>query len=178
VAVLVNSGAYRPLPPERIESLKTLVAAAIGAGQNRNVSVVDLPFEGSGTTAEGGLWRKDPWLSIAEQNGLLAMAGLLLLLGGLRPLLRALESAVVAVASRAVPVGVLSGAGVKRPAAAAARNAAGQPARAAGVASELQLVPDSDPETVRTLVLNEPGRAAQVIKEWIASDRKRLKQAG
>lgn len=178
VAVLVNSAAYRPLPPERIESLKTLVAVAIGAGQNRNVSIVDLPFEGSGTTAEGGLWRKDPWLSIAEQNALLTVAGLLLLLGGLRPLLRVLDAAVVALASRAVPAGILRGTSHGQPATVAARYAAGQSAAAAGAAGGLQLVPNPDPETVRTLVLNEPGRAAQVIKEWIASDRKRLKQAG
>jgi flagellar biosynthesis/type III secretory pathway M-ring protein FliF/YscJ len=32
-------------------------------------------------------------------------------------------------------------------------------------------------ETVRSLVANDPGRTAQVIKEWIARDRSSIKRA-
>jgi flagellar M-ring protein FliF len=175
VAVLVNATADRPLPADRVTSVKALVGTAIGAGQNRNVAVVELPFQEPATIADGGGWNKDRWMLIAEQNAVLAAAGLLLLLAGLRPLLRRVDANLVGVNQRAGQAGNLLSFG--RNAAPAAANERTEADVPAGTARGPRLAPSPDPETVRTLVLNEPDRAAQVIKEWIASDRNRLKQA-
>lgn len=178
VAVLVNDPTGKPMPAERIESIKTLVASAIGIGQNRHIAVVDLPFEDSPSeTADPMSWWADRWVAAFEQNALLALAGLSLLFGGLLPLLRRVEAIRAAVnPSFAIADGAITDSGTAR------RGGAGGAPPAAGPAfrprAGLQAAFNADPETVRTLVINEPGRTAQVIKEWIARDRNRLKQTG
>ena len=90
IAVLINNPSSNPIPAERIQSVNTLVGSAIGIGENRRVTVVDLPFAEEGVPAREANppWWKQRWMTTVEQNALLALAGLLVLLGGVLPLLR------------------------------------------------------------------------------------------
>jgi flagellar M-ring protein FliF len=174
VAVLVNDPAGKPIPAEQIKSIKTLVASAIGVGQNRQIAVVDLPFGGLAEPPRIGppAWWTDPWVATVTENAMLALGGLALLFGGLMPLLRRLNASHIVLLQRAAlaPAAAIAGHGRARrlePTAA--------PRVVAGTAFRPSV--EADPETVRNLVINEPDRTAQVIKEWIARDRNRLKQA-
>jgi flagellar M-ring protein FliF len=175
VAVLVNHPSGKPVPADLIQSIKTLVGSAIGVGENRHVAVVDLPFGDAAAASAAGPppWWTNPWVGALAQNAMMALAGLALLFGGLMPLRRRLEASHMALRQQgAAPAGAIAGsAGTTRriePGAA--------PRVVAGTAFRPPV--DADPETVRSLVINEPARTAQVIKEWIARDRNRLKQAG
>ena len=88
--MLVNNASGKPIPAERMDAVKKLVASAIGAGQNPHITVVDLPFEDMTAAAivPGTAWWNQPWMAGIEQNALLALAGLLALFGGVLPLLR------------------------------------------------------------------------------------------
>jgi flagellar M-ring protein FliF len=175
VAVLVNDPVGKPVAAELIKSIQTLVASAIGAGENRHVAVVDLPFEGLAEPPRMGppAWWAAPWLGAAAQNGMLALGGLALLFGGLLPLRRRLDASHLALLQpvAVAPMAVVGGAG-----AAARLEPAVAPHVVAGTAFRPPVA--ADPETVRNLVMSEPDRTAQVIKEWIARDRNRLRQAG
>jgi flagellar M-ring protein FliF len=170
VAVLVNHPPGKPLPGAFAQSIRTLVTSAVGVGQDRHVAVVDLPFNSGAETFAGGAgaWWAQPWIAAVAQNAMLALGGLALLFGGLLPLLQRLDASRLAAASasRSAAPGVPA---AVRP---------GVPPRlVAGTAYRPSLT-NPDPETVRNLVVSEPDRTAQVIKEWIARDRNRLKQAG
>jgi flagellar M-ring protein FliF len=186
LAVLVNNASGTPLPPERIKSVQTLVASAIGAAQNPHITVVDLPFEGMAASGgEPGVWWKQPWMAAAEQNALLALGGLFALFGGVLPLLRRVATAA------AVPVPARPRAGGARApgaaavaAVAAAGTAASASAGGGGSLSEplsalmaAQDVFSIEAETVQTLVANDPARTAQVIRGWMAGDRNHSKRA-
>jgi flagellar biosynthesis/type III secretory pathway M-ring protein FliF/YscJ len=102
-----------------------------------------------------------------EQDALLALAGLLVLFGGIFPLLRRIAASPAASHKfrNAVPMQFAAGNG-------------------ATVRPEPILSPSEQPdalgvdaETLRTLVANDPARTAQVIKEWIARDRNAIKRA-
>lgn len=104
LAVLINNASGKPLPAERMSAVKTLVASAIGAGQNPHITVVDLPFEtvSEHISVPGAPWWTEPWVAGVEQNGLLALAGMLALFGGVLPLLRRVTSPPVRVAAAGV----------------------------------------------------------------------------
>ena len=170
VAVLVNHPPGKPPPGAFMQSIRRLVTSAVGLGQDRHVAVVDLPFSSVTESFVGGAgaWWTRPWVATVAQNAMLALGGLALLFGGLLPLLRRVDASRLA----AVPASGPAASGVPtavRP---------GVPPRVvAGTAFRPSLT-NPDPETVRNLVVSEPDRTAQVIKEWIARDRNRLKQAG
>lgn len=165
IAVLVNNPSGSPIPAERLQSVNKLVASAIGAGQNPHVTVVDLPFETTGevTIEPTGPWWKQPWMNAVGQNGLLALAGLLALFGGVFPLLRRLSGMQLTLAAAAAG----SGGGGQRQTDGMAMMA---PALLRGQ-SETQDVFSIEAETVQTLVTHDPARTAQVIRGWIAGDR-------
>ena len=193
LAVLVNNASGKPLPPERIDAVKTLVTSAIGAAQNPHITVVDLPFESLAerAVAPGAPWWTAPWMTGVEQNALLALAGILALLGGVFPLLRRVAPAGVggrvpagaaAAAMRAAAAGGAVGSGPGNAAAGAPNRVQGIGGRdltdpAARILAAAQDVFSIEAETVQTLVNNDPARTAQVIRGWIASDRNSLKQA-
>jgi len=179
IAVLVNNPSGMPIPAERIQAVDTLVRSAVGAGDNRHVSVVDLPFaeEGApaGETSRG--WWQEPWMVGVGQNAALALAGVLVLFGGVFPLLRRVTASQPA---RAVLAGSLD--------LASDRSGARSSARGGGEAldeadASLDLLSGSprtlalQTETLRRLAANDPERTAQIIKEWLANDRNSLKQA-
>ncbi|HZU90081.1 MAG TPA: flagellar basal-body MS-ring/collar protein FliF [Stellaceae bacterium] len=169
VAVLVNDPSGKPMPAERLKSIDTLVRSVIGAGANRLVAVVDLPFQSAGAAAGPAAmsWWDEPWAAAVTHDIGLALAGLLVLFGGVLPVLSRL---------RASPAADLE---------ATASPLAATPVPLGGMARGQAIEPygpqygrDIDAETVRTLAANDPARTAQVIKEWIARDRNRLRQAG
>ncbi len=169
VAVLVNNPSGNRLAAERIRAIDTLVSSAIGVGETRHVTVVDVPFaeEGAEAGETSRTWWREPWMVIVAQNTMMALAGLLVLFGGVFPLLRRVRVTHAAIA----------------------QGAAGKPTTSADKApprSEPTWKPSSGAqdgfaigaETVRTLVANDPARTAQVIREWISRDRTSLRQAG
>lgn len=185
VAVLVNNPTGKPIPAERIKSVKTLVTSAVGVGKNRDITVVDLPFDEIRATPEAAapatsLWRA-PWMRLVEQNAILAIAGLLALFGGLFPMLRRVGRNTAALATAGVAPAAGGGAPDLRAMAAAGtgiRPAAGPAAPAVTLPNISQDVFRVDTDTVRLLVANDPARTAQVIKEWMSRDRGSSKQLG
>jgi flagellar M-ring protein FliF len=167
VAVLVNNPTGSPIPAERLQSINKLVASAIGAGQNPHVTVVDLPFEGSGSPAGPAedLWH-GAWMGTVAKNALLAVAGLFALFGGLFPLLRRLTGAQVAIAAAIRPPSLEAVAGMDMGDVKTSRNRA---------ITETQDVFSIEADTVQTLVTHDPARTAQVIRGWIAGDRSSLR---
>lgn len=177
ISVLVNNPSGMPIPAERIQAIDTLVRSAVGAGGNRHVSVVDLPFaeEGApeGETSRG--WWQEPWAVTVGQNAALALAGVLVLFGGVFPLLRRLTASQPGAAAGILDLAA-GGSG--------ARNSARGEEKALGeVDPSLNLLSGSpqtlavQTETLRRLAANDPERTAQIIKEWLANDRNSLKQA-
>jgi flagellar M-ring protein FliF len=177
IAVLVNNPTGSPLPAERLKSVDKLVTSAIGVGQNPHVTVVDLPFEApdAPSLATAGPWWRAPWANAVGQNALLALAGLLALLGGFMPLTRRLSTvhanvaASVAAKMAALRVGVpAEPMDDDSPAMRPLPRARAEP----------QDVLSIEAETVQTLVAGDPARTAQVLRGWIAGDRSTLKRAG
>jgi len=188
VAVLLNHASDgSAVPPDRIRSIKTLVASAIGgnaASEARRVEVVDLPFSGAAFDSAGRavLHAPAPWMTSVAQNALIAVAGLLLLFGGLSPVMRRIAAgqAVVTQAFGGGGAGDLAFAGLGGLTPSRVADLGMPKTLAAPGDAPVGAVPGGltiDPETVRALVLNQPGRTAQVIKGWIARDAGRLNQA-
>jgi flagellar M-ring protein FliF len=172
VAVLVNDPTGKPMPAARLKSIETLVRSVVGVGQDRLVAVVDLPFQGGGGVAEGTTvsWWDEPWAAAVTRDTGLALAGLFMLFGGVLPVLSLLRAGAAAASSAGLEAaGSLSATPV--PLGGAARGQAVEP-----FGSQYGL--DIDAQTVRALATNDPARTAQVIKEWIARDRDRLREVG
>jgi flagellar biosynthesis/type III secretory pathway M-ring protein FliF/YscJ len=163
VDVLINNPSRNPISAERIRSITKLVNSAIGVGDNRRVTVVDLPFADQASNAgeANPPWWRQAWMTAIEQNAVLVAAGLLLLFGGLLPLLRHTGLRLAAIGAAG---GELTANG----------EGAGEVETAAGVLARPVFV---DTETVRALAANDPVRTAQVIKEWIARDRSGIRRA-
>jgi flagellar M-ring protein FliF len=172
IAVLINNPSGNPIPAERIRSVNTLVNSAIGVDENRRVTVVDLPFAEEGAPAgEANVpWWRQRWMTTVEHNALLALAGLLVLLGGVLPLLRRTVNG-AAVANERVPFSSEP----SRDARSDEIQPRPEPALSSLSASGNVLAIEA--ETVRALVTSDPARTAQLIKEWIARDRSSVKHA-
>src|SRR4029077_1966439 len=65
IAVLVNNPADSPIPAERLQAINKLVTSAVGVAQNPRVTVVDLPFDTSGSAVPeiSPVWWKQPWMA-------------------------------------------------------------------------------------------------------------------
>ena len=102
IDVLINNPSRNPIPAARIQSINKLVSSAIGTGENRHITVVDLPFAGE-VSNEGDAnppWWRQRWMTALEQNALLMLAGLLVLFGGVLPLLRRIGANPASMAGR------------------------------------------------------------------------------
>jgi flagellar biosynthesis/type III secretory pathway M-ring protein FliF/YscJ len=109
-------------------------------------------------------------MTIVEQNGLLTLASLLVLLGGVLPLLRRFTNR-AAVARQTAPFSsalspTARGDGLQRGLEPRTNSLSGQ-------ANELVI----EAETVRALVSNDPVRTAQVLKEWLSHERSLIRPA-
>jgi flagellar M-ring protein FliF len=169
IAVLINNPSGKPIPAERVQSVDTLVTSAIGVGENRHVSVVDLPFaeEGAAAGEPTPPWWRQRWMTAVEQDALLVLAGLLMLFGGVFPLLGRITSSAAENAESGNGAPALYATSNGLPVQPQPMFSPSAPSYALGV----------EAETVRSLVANDPGRTAQVIKEWIARDRSSIKRA-
>jgi flagellar M-ring protein FliF len=174
VDVLINNPSRNPIPAGRVQSIEKLVSSSVGSGENRRITVVDLPFadEGGGGGEASAPWWRQQWMAATAQNAMLGVAGLLVLLGGVLPLLRrsrahlaraAAETAAAAVASESLSVDHES-------------EARAEPSMRSTLAARPSLVIDTD--ALRELVANDPARTARVIKEWIARDTSNLRRTG
>ena len=150
VAVLINNATGAPIPADRMNSIKKLVQSVIGAGARHEVTVIDMPFNKAAVIPSAPVpLMKQAWIQLAVQNLALAIAGLLALFGGVFPLLRWLRS-------RPTP---------SRESLADASSGSLDMNEFAGAPSAFAV----DVGAVRKIVANDPGRTAQVIKEWISS---------
>jgi flagellar M-ring protein FliF len=132
-----------------------------------------MPFAGSQVNASLPWWQQQWFLSLA--HGALRYVALLLLafllfLGLIKPLLRLLRERQQRAQTRAPAVGTVgaeeAGAGA---ATASTGNASAQtgPEAVSLPADPLQ----TDLYVARQLVMQDPARAAQVVKEWLAGER-------
>jgi len=157
VSVLVNNQTGHPIPAATIDAIKTLVSNAVGSGAQRDVAVIDLPFDSAMNAAVAEPWWRQPWVHVAMQNAILALAGLLALFGFGLPMLRRLQQAPLHFAFAG---------------AASASRFGGSRAEAPGPSIDVSTIGqnmlDADIEAVRKIVANDPGRTAQVIKEWLS----------
>lgn len=159
VSVLVNNQTGHAIPAATIDAIKTLVTNAVGAGAKRDVAVIDLPFDSAMNAAVSEPWWRQPWVHVAMQNAILALAGLLALFGFGLPMLRRLQQA---------PLQFAYAGGVAPPSRyGSARSGAGV-GPTIDVAGVGQNMLDADIDAVRKIVANDPGRTAQVIKEWLS----------
>ena len=160
VSVLVNNQTGHAMPAATIDAIKQLVTNAVGAGAKRDVAVIDLPFDSAMNAAVAEPWWRQPWVHVAMQNAILALAGLLALFGFGLPMLRRLQQAPLAFAF----------AGGITPSTRYGGLQVGE--RSAGSSIDVtaigQNMLDADIEAVRKIVANDPGRTAQVIKEWLS----------
>jgi flagellar M-ring protein FliF len=173
IDVLINNPSRNPIPAARIQSINKLVSSAIGTGDNRHITVVDLPFAGE-VSNEGDAnppWWRQRWMTALEQNALLMLAGLLVLFGGVLPLLRRIGANPASIAWQTAASSGLD----SRDMANTGLQGKTEPAIASLSGAQQTLVVDA--ETVRSLVANDPERTAQIIKEWIARDRSNVRRA-
>jgi flagellar M-ring protein FliF len=159
VSVLVNNQTGHPIPAATIDAIKTLVTNAVGSGAKRDVAVIDLPFDSAMNAAVAEPWWRQPWVHVAMQNAILALAGLLALFGFGLPMLRRLQQAPLNFA--------YAGAG-----GAASRFGGSRAPENSGPSIDVSAIGqnmlDADIDAVRKIVANDPGRTAQVIKEWLS----------
>ena len=170
IDVLINNPSRNPIPAARLQSIDKLVSSAIGAGENHHVTVVDLPFadQGSAVGEVNPPWWRQNWMGNVTQNALLVLAGLLVLIGGVLPLLRHMRVNLAATAQ-------LNGRRARH-SANTENDGKAEPAISSLAGTRHALVVDID--TVRALVANDPARTAQVIKEWIGRDRSGISRTG
>ena len=159
VSVLVNNQTGHPIPAATIDAIKMLVTNAVGAGAKRDVAVIDLPFDSAMNAAVSEPWWRQSWIHVAMQNAILALAGLLALFGFGLPMLRRLQQA---------PLQFAYVGGIAPPSrygGAQSRADVGPSIDVAGIGQNML---DADIDAVRKIVANDPGRTAQVIKEWLS----------
>lgn len=165
VSVLVNNATGHPIPTATIEAIKSLVSNAVGAGAQHSVAVVDLPFDNASSSVAATPWWRQPWVQVAMQNAILALAGLLALFGFGLPMLRRLQQVPLAfayagAAAAASPIRAGGSPGTRAP--------GGATGSSIDVSTVGQNMLEADIEAVRKIVANDPGRTAQVIKEWLS----------
>ncbi|WP_374526869.1 flagellar basal-body MS-ring/collar protein FliF [Novosphingobium sp.] len=91
VAVAISQAAMAKAKPQEIDQIKQLVAAATGADPQRGdqVTVILRPFD---ATADQSMpFYETTWFAMALRSGVALLAVLLVLLLGVRPLIRALK---------------------------------------------------------------------------------------
>lgn len=184
VAVLVDdqaggSGAAakpHPLSPAQMAQIRQLVQDAIGFNARRGdqVSVVNMPFTNQSAAEKAvPLWRQ-PWIWDAVRQAVPYLIALVLGLMLLRTVKRLAASGPLRAEATEPGGSGSSGGGSMAPG--AAGGAAGGAAMAGGHAQG-EMAPDvvrlsntfeSDAAVARELVKQDPRRAAQVVKEWLA----------
>ncbi|WP_437560009.1 flagellar basal-body MS-ring/collar protein FliF [Acidithiobacillus sulfuriphilus] len=183
VAVLVNDrtveGAngkvtVQPLSAAQLAQVQQLVEDAIGYSQQRGdtVKVVNMPFTAEAAPSAVAWWKQGWFLIFVDgvlRYGVLLILGLLLYFGVVRPMLRRRREQAPTLETEG---GAKAAGGGEHP---APRT---EPAIVRAAEHHEPIVLPGNPlETdlyvARQLVMQDAGRAAQVVKEWLANDRER-----
>ncbi len=162
-----------PLNDAAITRLQTLVKESVGFDSNRgdSVNVINASFyvpEKPEELPEVGLFEK-PWVHNLIKQGLGGLVVLILIFAVLRPVLRSLtekgtsEQKIRLAAANGVPVDELGDDNVNISAAAGGAGGA-----VPQLASPNQI--DDKLQMAKTMVGQDPGQVAQVVKTWVASD--------
>lgn len=160
VAVAISGKAMKGAKPADIEQVRSLVSAAVGASPQRGdqVAVVVRSFE---PTAEEGLpfWEA-PWFAMVLRNAVALLAVLLVLLLGVRPILKALR---------------------REPSGTTAAQSAAEPPQPEPITFE-DIVPDPETGTIdrdaltrqvgmaQRLVAEKPDAAVHALRQMLATD--------
>jgi len=156
----VNATAAAALTPEQMEQMTALVREAIGFQQARgdSVNVMNAPFQVEGVnTGDLPFWRQPEAIALAKTWGWpvgLSLAATLLLLGLLRPWLkaRAATAAAQSAAAQSVQVDAIEGEVLARPALPAPVKAEDLP---------------PTPEQLRLLAKENPVAVANILQTWV-----------
>lgn len=152
----VDGAESQPLTEDKLEEVRTLVREAVGFDVERGdtLSVMNLPFQTAPEpepAEEPPLWEQ-PWVYDIGKLVLAAIAGLVLLLWVVRPLLQGLLSTHKAqVAAATAPLAVAH-------------------AQAVGAMEGEVVVPEDPRQIAQNLGQTDPKRIAQVVKDWVATD--------
>lgn len=155
-----------------LERLATMVRSAVGYSASRgdSVSVVNRRFfaEQPLPVAAASFWT-EAWFTDLIKQVLGAVVLLVLVLGLLRPLFRNLSQAGEVVKERAAMAQSLA---LAAPSVSGEIDAAALPSPAAQRAANPSAALDyaAKVDTVRGLVEQDPGRVAEVVKNWVAED--------
>ncbi|WP_312262665.1 flagellar basal-body MS-ring/collar protein FliF [Candidatus Igneacidithiobacillus taiwanensis] len=170
-----NGKQFAALSPNQIQQVQQLVEEAIGYDAKRgdSVKVVQMPFASSQVNASLPWWQQPWFLSLA--HGVLRYVALLLLafllfLGLIKPLLRLLRERQQRAQTRAPAMAAV---GAEEAGVGGATVRSGEASAQAGPeAVSLPADPlQTDLYVARQLVMQDPARAAQVVKEWLAGER-------
>jgi flagellar M-ring protein FliF len=167
----------KPLTAAQLAQVQQLVEDAIGYNAQRGdtVKVVNMPFT-TQSAATALPWWQQSWFLTLMNSGLrylvLLILALLLYVGVVRPLLRRRMRQEPVMNTEGSAGEAASSAEDKRP----ATPGVGVPsATLAGAGHGPVALPENPLETdlyvARQLVMQDPARAAQVVKEWLANDR-------
>lgn len=157
----------QPLAPEEVERYTSLVKEAVGYDEKRGdqVQLINASFSDPGPAAAGDAepFYANPAIRSIVRQALAAIMVLVIALVVIRPMAKALLAAPPKARGRAGGGGdfgeALNAGGVKLPPAVAPLPVSTQTA-----AYEQQIA------AARSLVAQDPQRAAQVVKEWVSSD--------
>lgn len=165
----------KPLTTAQLAQVQQLVEDAIGYNAQRGdtVKVVNMPFT-TQSAATALPWWQQSWFLTLMNSGLrylaLLMLALLLYAGVVRPLLRRRERREPVMRAEGSEGETAATEGTKPMA-----SGANVPSASAGGGHGPVTVPANPLETdlyvARQLVMQDPARAAQVVKEWLANER-------
>jgi len=180
VAVLVNdrlegsglAGVQRakPLTAAQLQQIQQLVEDAIGYSAKRgdSVKIVNMPFNGTEAVSGHLPWWQQEWFLTLLHGTLrylvLLLLAVLLYFGLIRPLLRMGGRREPRLAADAPEKGE------GKAETAAATGPGPQPTAPASVTMPASPL-ETDLHVARQLVMQDPGRAAQVVKEWLSNER-------
>jgi len=156
----------KPLSPEQIEQMTALVREAVGYNKERgdSVNLMNAPFRSEAVAqAELPLYKQPEVLELARSLGLpigLSLAAVLLLMGVVRPVLKAGRLPAKAVAIPLRKVDALAAEPIERPALPAPAKAEDQ----APSEEQLRL------EEARSLAKENPVAVANIVKTWVNGD--------
>lgn len=159
VAVALSQEAMKQSKPAEVEQVKALIAAAVGADPQRGdqVTVMVRPFEP--VEAAALLFYEAPWFAMVLRSAVALIAVLLVLLLGVRPLLRSLKREPAAVGPAA------DGEDAALPGASAGTSATADAVDAALLGRQVSLA--------QRIVEEKPGDALVALRQMLGSPNER-----
>ncbi|WP_298091882.1 flagellar basal-body MS-ring/collar protein FliF [uncultured Sphingomonas sp.] len=171
VAVLLRDPATGRRTAMEINQISDLVKSAVGfdQGRNDNVTVISRKFADAGATTDGPAWYDNAWLPVLARNGTAIVIALLVLLLGVRPLVKSMTKKKDD-ETKALPMGAADGEGGENAAA---------PAGPDGIAVQPPVTLEQIEATrnfderigaVRGFTRDNPARAALAVRDMIKAE--------